>query len=78
MRYVMISLVMVFGVSSFGCGGDDGPRGTDVEEICGDSLDNDEDGQIDCADTECAHVFDCKNPPLDAGPADPGLLRRRE
>ena len=69
MRYVIVSLVILCGFSFVGCGGDDGPSGTDIEEICGDSIDNDEDGQIDCNDTECANLFECKNPPLDAGPA---------
>ena len=70
MRYVIISLVMVFGFSFVGCGGgDEGTGGTDVEEICNDSIDNDEDGQIDCDDTECSNLFECKNPPIDAGPA---------
>ncbi len=75
MRCVIISLVMVFGVSFVGCGGgDEGNKGTDAEEICNDSIDNDEDGQIDCEDTECSNLFACKNPPMDAGPppADTG------
>ena len=70
MRYVIISVVMGLSFSFVGCGGGDGgSNGTNAEEICGDSIDNDEDGQIDCDDTECSNLFECKNPPFDAGPA---------
>jgi hypothetical protein len=70
MRYVVLSVAMCFGVAFIGCGGDDeGTGGNATEEVCGDSIDNDADGQIDCADSECANLFECKNPPVDAGPA---------
>ena len=45
-----------------------------VDEICDDEIDNDGDGATDCDDSECANLFVCKNPPVDAGPAhDAGL-----
>jgi hypothetical protein len=40
-----------------------------VDEICDDAIDNDGDGATDCDDSECANLFVCKNPPVDAGPA---------
>ena len=64
--YVFFGAVVSFAACG---GGDGGGGGNSAEEICGDGLDNDEDGQTDCDDAECANLFECKNPPLDAGPA---------
>ena len=34
-----------------------------VAEICDDGLDNDEDKDVDCDDSDCAEEEDCKEPP---------------
>ncbi len=77
MRFVALPLFLMGVISFVGC-----PEGSDhrsrsgpadlVEEICGDGIDNDEDGQTDCDDTECANLFSCKNPSLDGGLHDAG------
>jgi DNA-binding beta-propeller fold protein YncE len=42
----------------FACGGNNGDA-----EVCNDNVDNDADGNIDCADDECAADPICQNPP---------------
>ena len=46
----------------------DGPAPV-LDEHCEDGIDNDEDGDVDCDDSDCASVFVCKNPSMDVGPA---------
>ena len=66
MRLLSLPLVLLCTLSLAGCPDDPGPV-EPLEEICGDNIDNDNDGQVDCADSECANLFACKNPTLDGG-----------
>ena len=66
MRLLTLPLVLLCTFSLAACPDDPGPTGP-VEEICGDNIDNDNDGQKDCDDSECANLFECKNPTLDGG-----------
>ena len=50
-----------------------------LEKECGDKKDNDNDGLIDCADSECCSSKDCQNNPLCLKSADPvDILLRKQ
>lgn len=50
-----------------------------LERICDDRIDNDKDGLIDCADTECCSTRACENNPLCFAAADPlDILLRKQ
>ncbi|XP_023220703.1 teneurin-m-like isoform X2 [Centruroides sculpturatus] len=50
-----------------------------LERICDDRVDNDKDGLIDCADTECCSTRACENNPLCFAAADPlDILLRKQ
>ncbi|MBT3642429.1 hypothetical protein HN604_01975 [archaeon] len=44
--------------------GDDEPL-ADLEEICGNLLDDGSDGDVDCEDFDCSFYFDCIDPPIE-------------
>ena len=50
----------------------DAEPGGPGNEICDNGVDDDEDGDVDCADADCAAAANCKEPPP---PADPWFLR---
>lgn len=49
---------------ALGCG----PTASSTETLCFDAIDNDENGQIDCADSACASVPGCASGGGDGGP----------
>ena len=65
-----VGVPVALGALAAGCGGeseagsvDEGQCvGTDCTEDCGDGLDNDGDGTVDCNDTDCADVEACLGP----------------
>src|SRR5688572_2419447 len=61
-------LLVVALASASGCGGDDAP----ATENCTNAMDDDGDGDIDCADSDCATApvctaSDCGNGAIDTG-----------
>ncbi|XP_076362879.1 teneurin transmembrane protein Ten-m isoform X2 [Tachypleus tridentatus] len=50
-----------------------------LERVCDDSKDNDNDGLVDCADSECCRSKDCKDNPLCFSATDPlDILLRKQ
>jgi hypothetical protein len=68
MRFLIFPLVLFCTLPLAACPSDPSPVDP-IVEICGDGIDNDNDGQKDCDDSECANLFACKNPTLDGGVA---------
>ena len=66
MRFLILPLFLFCTLPLAACPSDPSPVDP-IVEICGDGIDNDNDGQKDCDDSECANLFACKNPDLDAG-----------
>lgn len=70
-RY-LLAVVVMFGLAAFGpsCSGDDNGKGGDggtgggggtivLQEICGNALDDDDNGLVDCEDDACARTEEC-------------------
>ena len=62
MRNWKLWLIASLAAGAFACsddGGDNGTGGTDAEAVCDDGVDNDEDGDVDCDDSDCASDAAC-------------------
>jgi subtilisin-like proprotein convertase family protein len=71
-----VAFSMILGLGAMGgCSDDAPPAGPDAatsETVCDDGVDDDADGQIDCADSDCGNVLLCIEAACDNGVDDDG------
>ncbi len=68
---MLLTLLLTIGP---GCNDPDPVPAKTLEQgdtLCADNIDNDADGQIDCADSDCSAVLACRTDVNDLGPAHP-------